>query len=78
VDSLWLFLLLGPLASLLAGLLIEGRNKMEFCTSLPGCQCSVCRPIESDEARIAREWIEEFLDRAEDERVFGTPQSKPN
>ena len=52
---------------------------MEFCTSRPGCLCSVCRqPTESEYERIAREWIEEFHDRAEDARVFGTPQRKPN
>lgn len=39
------------------------------CTSRPDCSCEFCKP-ELDV--IARQFIEETFDRAEDLRVFGT------
>lgn len=58
------------------------------CTSRPDCPCVFCvqaradleagRTTKQEQDDLARQWIEECLDRAEDERVFGTPQRKPN
>jgi hypothetical protein len=58
------------------------------CTCRPDCPCQFCTRVRaqlvgkvsrmSQRDDIARQFIEEWFDRAEDERVFGTPQRKPN
>lgn len=43
------------------------------CTSRPDCDCEFCKPVLDP---VVRQWMEEYFDRSEDERVFGTPMSK--
>ena len=40
--------------------------------------CPLCGApgLEQELDTLARQWVEEYLDRAEDERVFGTPRPK--
>ena len=46
------------------------RAELDEC---PLCGAPGLKP-ELDE--IARQWVEEYLDREEDQRVFGTPKPK--
>ena len=46
------------------------RAELDVC---PLCGAPGLKP-ELD--ALARQWVEEYLDRAEDERVFGTPRPK--
>jgi hypothetical protein len=40
------------------------------CTSRPDCACEFCKQPALD--AIILQWIEQYRDRAEDARVFGT------
>jgi len=66
----------------------ESRCEMKKPTPCPICisaamraeldVCPLCGApgLKPEIDALARQWVEEYLDRAEDERVFGTPRPK--